>query len=161
MPCPSSLLVTRSPFVSTLPSRRRASLDAVFRGPNMKWVHPTDNHSHCILIVPYLVHLDTSASLLSLLPPSFIFLLPLSLLIHLTLILDHSLPRPPRWPLTLHPLITALFILHQPALCISYIGQSCIARIEKSKEGDCEAWYFDYMKCIDKCRVPQIFKTLK
>ena len=23
--------------------------------------------------------------------------------------------------------------------------------IEKKGEGDCEAWYFDYYKCIDKC----------
>ncbi|RYH31990.1 hypothetical protein EON65_01570 [archaeon] len=24
-------------------------------------------------------------------------------------------------------------------------------RIEKAKEGDCEAWYFDYITCLDKC----------
>jgi Ubiquinol-cytochrome C reductase hinge protein len=29
--------------------------------------------------------------------------------------------------------------------------QSCIKRIEKKGSGDCEAWYFDYYKCIDKC----------
>jgi len=53
--------------------------------------------------------------------------------------------------------------------------------LKKASEGDCEAWYFDYIKCLDKCvsavefygfiiiyltilsfqRVPQIFKTLK
>jgi len=39
--------------------------------------------------------------------------------------------------------------------------EACKARIEKTKEGDCEPWYFDYWKCIDKCRVPQIMKNLK
>ena len=29
--------------------------------------------------------------------------------------------------------------------------KACKARIEKTKEGDCEPWYFDYWKCIDKC----------
>lgn len=39
--------------------------------------------------------------------------------------------------------------------------EACKERIAKHKDGDCESWYFDYLKCIDKCRVPQIFKTLK
>eukprot|EP01031_Cornospumella_fuschlensis_P033080 gene33080-40015_t len=39
--------------------------------------------------------------------------------------------------------------------------QACIPRIEKAKEGDCEAWYFDYIKCLDQCRVPQLKKFLK
>eukprot|EP01041_Mallomonas_annulata_P008155 gene8155-16764_t len=29
--------------------------------------------------------------------------------------------------------------------------KACIERIEKKKEGDCEAWYFDYYNCLDKC----------
>lgn len=29
--------------------------------------------------------------------------------------------------------------------------QECIPRINKAKEGDCEAWYFDYYKCLDQC----------
>jgi hypothetical protein len=31
------------------------------------------------------------------------------------------------------------------------LTKACKARIEKTKEGDCEPWYFDYWKCIDKC----------
>jgi hypothetical protein len=30
-------------------------------------------------------------------------------------------------------------------------AQACGKRIAVSKEGDCEPWYFDYMKCIDSC----------
>lgn len=41
------------------------------------------------------------------------------------------------------------------------ITQACVKRIEAKGEGDCEPWYFDYWKCIDKCRVPQLFKKLK
>eukprot|EP00981_Chlorochromonas_danica_P004094 scaffold795_cov164-Ochromonas_danica.AAC.4 len=39
--------------------------------------------------------------------------------------------------------------------------QACIPRIEKAKEGDCEAWYFDFYKCLDKCRVPESVKYVK
>ena len=35
-------------------------------------------------------------------------------------------------------------------------------RIQADPErGDCESWYFDYLKCIDNCRMPQIGKYLK
>eukprot|EP01040_Poterioochromonas_malhamensis_P004586 gene4588-4917_t len=39
--------------------------------------------------------------------------------------------------------------------------EACIVRLEKKKEGDCEPWYFDHLKCLDKCRGPQLFKHLK
>jgi Ubiquinol-cytochrome C reductase hinge protein len=39
--------------------------------------------------------------------------------------------------------------------------EACKVRLAKHKEGDCEAWYFDFLKAVDQCRVPQIFKTLK
>ena len=40
--------------------------------------------------------------------------------------------------------------------------EACKERIAKKPElGDCEPWYFDYLKCIDKCRVPKIMKHLK
>jgi len=39
--------------------------------------------------------------------------------------------------------------------------EACKERIKTKPGYDCEQWYFDYMKCIDKCRVPQIFKHLK
>lgn len=29
--------------------------------------------------------------------------------------------------------------------------QSCAALIRKQEFGDCEAWYMDYMKCVDDC----------
>eukprot|EP00520_Triparma_pacifica_P008094 CAMPEP_0118664732 /NCGR_PEP_ID=MMETSP0785-20121206/18193_1 /TAXON_ID=91992 /ORGANISM="Bolidomonas pacifica, Strain CCMP 1866" /LENGTH=77 /DNA_ID=CAMNT_0006558705 /DNA_START=25 /DNA_END=255 /DNA_ORIENTATION=+ len=29
--------------------------------------------------------------------------------------------------------------------------EKCKERIEKKGHGDCEAWYFDKLKCIDKC----------
>ena len=38
--------------------------------------------------------------------------------------------------------------------------QSCIKRIEKKGEGDCEAWYFDYYKCIDKCVSRELARLL-
>ena len=39
--------------------------------------------------------------------------------------------------------------------------EACAVRIKSKPGHDCEPWHFDYMKCIDKCRVPQIFKVLK
>ena len=38
---------------------------------------------------------------------------------------------------------------------------ACKKRIEEKGHGDCEAWYFDQLKCIDKCVVPQAFKFTK
>lgn len=29
--------------------------------------------------------------------------------------------------------------------------KACKVRIAAAKEGDCEAWYFDFLKCVDKC----------
>eukprot|EP00499_Haloplacidia_sp_CaronLabIsolate_P007868 CAMPEP_0196780252 /NCGR_PEP_ID=MMETSP1104-20130614/7377_1 /TAXON_ID=33652 /ORGANISM="Cafeteria sp., Strain Caron Lab Isolate" /LENGTH=66 /DNA_ID=CAMNT_0042150449 /DNA_START=27 /DNA_END=227 /DNA_ORIENTATION=+ len=39
--------------------------------------------------------------------------------------------------------------------------EECKARVEKSGEGDCSGWYFDYFKCIDKCVTPQLFQHLR
>ena len=37
----------------------------------------------------------------------------------------------------------------------------CVERIELKGEGDCEAWYFDKLHCVDKCVAPQAFKYTK
>ena len=37
----------------------------------------------------------------------------------------------------------------------------CVERIRSKGEGDCEAWFFDIMKCADKCIAPKIFKLTK
>ena len=34
---------------------------------------------------------------------------------------------------------------------LNFENQACEKRIETAKEGDCEPWYFDYYKCLDKC----------
>ena len=39
--------------------------------------------------------------------------------------------------------------------------EACKVRIKSKPGEDCEQWFFDYMKCVDKCRVPQIMKHLK
>eukprot|EP00603_Paraphysomonas_imperforata_P013181 CAMPEP_0114477676 /NCGR_PEP_ID=MMETSP0104-20121206/15500_1 /TAXON_ID=37642 ORGANISM="Paraphysomonas imperforata, Strain PA2" /NCGR_SAMPLE_ID=MMETSP0104 /ASSEMBLY_ACC=CAM_ASM_000202 /LENGTH=67 /DNA_ID=CAMNT_0001652659 /DNA_START=42 /DNA_END=245 /DNA_ORIENTATION=+ len=39
--------------------------------------------------------------------------------------------------------------------------EACAARIKGNAEADCESWYFDYYKCLDKWRGPEIFKKLK
>jgi len=38
---------------------------------------------------------------------------------------------------------------------------ACADRIEQKGSGDCEAWYFDWLKCIDKCAMPHIMQKLK
>lgn len=37
----------------------------------------------------------------------------------------------------------------------------CTKRIEKKGEGDCEAWFFDFIHCRDKCVAPKIFTFTK
>eukprot|EP00552_Chaetoceros_brevis_P003238 CAMPEP_0197736322 /NCGR_PEP_ID=MMETSP1435-20131217/1615_1 /TAXON_ID=426625 /ORGANISM="Chaetoceros brevis, Strain CCMP164" /LENGTH=67 /DNA_ID=CAMNT_0043324425 /DNA_START=35 /DNA_END=238 /DNA_ORIENTATION=+ len=39
--------------------------------------------------------------------------------------------------------------------------EACIKRIEAKGEGDCEAWYFDMLTCVDKCAAPQILSLTK
>ncbi len=39
--------------------------------------------------------------------------------------------------------------------------EACKDRIKAKGSGDCEAWYFDMLKCVDKCVVPQVFKNTK
>ena len=39
--------------------------------------------------------------------------------------------------------------------------EACAVRIKTKPGHDCEQWFYDHMKCVDKCRVPQIFKLLK
>ena len=38
---------------------------------------------------------------------------------------------------------------------------ACVKRIESKGEGDCEAWYFDLLHCVDTCVAPKVFKSLK
>eukprot|EP00620_Florenciella_sp_RCC1587_P020959 CAMPEP_0182556566 /NCGR_PEP_ID=MMETSP1324-20130603/789_1 /TAXON_ID=236786 /ORGANISM="Florenciella sp., Strain RCC1587" /LENGTH=69 /DNA_ID=CAMNT_0024768475 /DNA_START=48 /DNA_END=257 /DNA_ORIENTATION=+ len=37
----------------------------------------------------------------------------------------------------------------------------CVERINAKGGGDCEPYYFDLLKCVDKCAIPQIGKILK
>ena len=39
--------------------------------------------------------------------------------------------------------------------------EACVKRITENKFGDCEAWYFDWLKCADKCIAPKIFAMTK
>ena len=39
--------------------------------------------------------------------------------------------------------------------------EDCVLRIAEKGEGDCEAWYFDLLHCVDKCTAPKIFKHVK
>ncbi|ETV85417.1 hypothetical protein H257_03157 [Aphanomyces astaci] len=39
--------------------------------------------------------------------------------------------------------------------------RACVDRITAKGDGACDGQYFDYLKCIDKCSVPQLFKHLK
>lgn len=48
---------------------------------------------------------------------------------------------------------------HCPAQQKEY--NACKDRIAKLGEGDCEAWYFDLLHCVDHCVAPQAFKKLK
>jgi len=47
--------------------------------------------------------------------------------------------------------------------CVKEIADydACVKRIEEKGSGDCEAWYFDSLKCIDKCVVPKQFEGTK
>lgn len=38
---------------------------------------------------------------------------------------------------------------------------ACVKRIEQKGEGDCEAWYFELVHCVDNCALPKVFRTLK
>ena len=35
------------------------------------------------------------------------------------------------------------------------------ATAQKKRAGDCEPYYFDWLKCIDKCAMPHIMQKLK
>ena len=39
--------------------------------------------------------------------------------------------------------------------------QECLVRNAEKKGFDCEPYYFDLLKCVDKCAIPQIGKMLK
>jgi len=39
--------------------------------------------------------------------------------------------------------------------------ETCGKRIQGKSGHDCEAWYFDYFKCLDKWRAPNVMKHLK
>lgn len=32
--------------------------------------------------------------------------------------------------------------------------EACVKRVKAKGEGDCEAWFFDYLHCLDKCVAP-------
>jgi hypothetical protein len=36
------------------------------------------------------------------------------------------------------------------AVLLCAVLQACAARIKTNPEADCESWYFDYYKCLDK-----------
>eukprot|EP00555_Chaetoceros_dichaeta_P002896 CAMPEP_0198250062 /NCGR_PEP_ID=MMETSP1447-20131203/1388_1 /TAXON_ID=420782 /ORGANISM="Chaetoceros dichaeta, Strain CCMP1751" /LENGTH=68 /DNA_ID=CAMNT_0043934835 /DNA_START=73 /DNA_END=282 /DNA_ORIENTATION=- len=38
---------------------------------------------------------------------------------------------------------------------------ACIKRVQAKGDGDCEAWYFDMLGCVDKCAAPKIFAHTK
>ncbi|GMI57127.1 hypothetical protein ScalyP_jg10650 [Parmales sp. scaly parma] len=39
--------------------------------------------------------------------------------------------------------------------------EACGERIAAKGSGDCEPWYFDFLKCIDRCVAPELFKQTK
>ena len=39
--------------------------------------------------------------------------------------------------------------------------QECLTRNADKKGYDCEPYYFDLLKCVDKCAIPQIGKLIK
>eukprot|EP00565_Helicotheca_tamesis_P003809 CAMPEP_0185725716 /NCGR_PEP_ID=MMETSP1171-20130828/1907_1 /TAXON_ID=374046 /ORGANISM="Helicotheca tamensis, Strain CCMP826" /LENGTH=88 /DNA_ID=CAMNT_0028393909 /DNA_START=76 /DNA_END=342 /DNA_ORIENTATION=+ len=57
------------------------------------------------------------------------------------------------------PTIRAECLKACPAPKAAY--DACVKRIEDKGEGDCEAWYFDMLHCVDKCVAPKVFATLK
>jgi hypothetical protein len=52
---------------------------------------------------------------------------------------------------TLRPLTRSHSSPSDLVLTAYHLPQECSKRIAGGKEGDCEPWYFDYLKCIDKC----------
>eukprot|EP00585_Thalassiosira_rotula_P024470 CAMPEP_0196239330 /NCGR_PEP_ID=MMETSP0913-20130531/7698_1 /TAXON_ID=49265 /ORGANISM="Thalassiosira rotula, Strain GSO102" /LENGTH=68 /DNA_ID=CAMNT_0041521203 /DNA_START=31 /DNA_END=237 /DNA_ORIENTATION=- len=57
------------------------------------------------------------------------------------------------------PALKASCKSHCPAQIKEY--NACKQRIAKLGEGDCEAWYFDLLHCVDHCVAPLAFKKLK
>ncbi|KAL7492803.1 hypothetical protein ACHAWT_001824 [Skeletonema menzelii] len=57
------------------------------------------------------------------------------------------------------PALRASCAKHCPTQTKAY--EACKDRIAKLGEGDCEAWYFDFLHCVDHCVAPQAFKKLK
>jgi hypothetical protein len=41
-------------------------------------------------------------------------------------------------------------LTHSPLYCACAAVQACAARIKGNADADCESWYFDYYKCLDK-----------
>ena len=39
--------------------------------------------------------------------------------------------------------------------------EACVKRVKAAGEGDCEAWFFDHLHCLDKCVAPKVFKYTK
>jgi len=38
---------------------------------------------------------------------------------------------------------------------------ACVKRVQVKGDGDCEAWYFDMLGCVDHCAAPKIFAHTK
>ena len=53
--------------------------------------------------------------------------------------------------------------LPRHAHAIAAIAQHATAATahKKKRAGDCEPYYFDWLKCIDKCAMPHIMQKLK
>lgn len=52
-------------------------------------------------------------------------------------------------------------LLMPPCATSCLLRQACSERIEAKGAGECEQWYFDFLKCVDKCAAPKIFSRLK
>jgi len=39
--------------------------------------------------------------------------------------------------------------------------QACVERITAKGAGECEPYYFDFLKCVDKCVAPKAFADLR
>jgi hypothetical protein len=68
------------------------------------------------------------------------YLMSLLLLVHL---------QPGEDPVCKFPAITE----ECQTRCTSHLEnyKACVGRIQGKKDADCEAWYFDNLRCLDKC----------
>ena len=57
------------------------------------------------------------------------------------------------------PTIRKECMSHCPAPKAAY--EACVKRIAGKGEGDCEAWYFDMLTCVDHCASKKVFNYVK